>query len=114
MPDIASLFTFVSAWIGSLTLDTVLNGISWLCGTLGAIAFAFNLAPQVVTAYHRKEVGLSKWFFVLAYIGNIGCAIMVFRTNWVSGVWQYPLYGNYLIAFTLTLTLNLMKLKYKK
>lgn len=91
-----------------------LNVFCWLWGVLGAIAFAVNLLPQLCKALKQKETGLSYGFFVLAFIGNIGSCILVVWTNLQTGVWQWPLYGNYATAFSLTLWLFILKIKYGK
>ena len=86
----------------------------WAWGIAGAIAFAFNLAPQLVKALLDKVTGISYGYFVLALIGNIGSAICVFWNNLQTGVWQWQLYGNYFTATVLTLWLLFLRIRYKK
>lgn len=86
----------------------------WLIGGAGAIAFAFNLAPQVRKAWKKKDTGLSYGFFALAYVGNIGSCAFVMYTNYMTGEWQWPLYFNYTIATILTTVLLVMRWLYKK
>ena len=95
-------------------LETIFGIICVTLSVIGAIAFAFNLAPQVWGAYKTKETGLTNGFFVLALAGNIGSAAGVFWNNLQTGVWQWQLYGNYLVATAFTVTLLVMKIKYKK
>lgn len=85
----------------------------------GAIAFAFNLLPQFIASLKPdkdgvKKTGLTYGFFALAFIGNIGSALGVLWNNLHTGVWQWQLYGNYGIAFSFTLALFILRIKYKK
>ena len=95
-------------------MHAVLSIIFWLLGIAGAVAFAFNLAPQLVAALRKKATGLTYGFFALALVGNIGSCSYVFWTNLQTGVWQWPLYGNYGVATGLTVSLLVLRRKYGK
>ena len=91
-----------------------IGAFCWFMGFVGAVSFAVNLLPNLVHALKVKETGLPYGFFVLAFLGNIGSAILVFWTNLQTGVWQWPLYGNYAVAFTLSLWLFILRIRYRK
>ena len=92
----------------------MIGTICWFFGIVGAAAFAINLFPQLIKCDKEKSASqISRGFLVLAFIGNICSAIFVFYTNYVTGLWQVPIYFNYGIATTLTLILTIMKIKYK-
>ncbi len=95
-------------------MDSFADSFCWFLGVLAAISFGVNLLPQFINAIMTKETGLTYGFFVLAYIGNIGSSVFVFWTNLHSGVWQWPLYGNYLTATILTTALFIMRIRYGK
>jgi len=95
-------------------MDNFASAFCWFLGVLAAISFGINLLPQFIHAIRKKETGLTYGFFLLAFMGNIGSAIFVFWTNLQTGVWQWPLYGNYLTATTLTTALFIMRIKYGK
>jgi uncharacterized protein with PQ loop repeat len=93
----------------------MIGTICWLFGIIGAAAFAINLAPQVIKCYKEKSANqISRGFLVLAFVGNLCSAVFVFYTNYVTGLWQIPIYFNYGIATMLTLVLTIMKVKYGK
>lgn len=92
----------------------IIGIVCFVLSIAGALAFAFNLLPQFIDACKKKKTGLTYGFFALAFIGNIGSAAGVFWNNLQTGVWQWPLYGNYLVAFSFTLALFIMRIKYKK
>jgi hypothetical protein len=95
-------------------LETILGIICITLSIMGALAFAFNLAPQAWHAWKTKKTGLTNGFFVLALVGNIGSAAGVVWNNIQTGVWQWQLYGNYFVATFFTVALLVMKIKYKK
>lgn len=93
---------------------TIFYAICFVLGIAGALAFAFNLLPQFLDSIKTKKTGLTDGYFALAFIGNLGSAAGVFGNNLQTGVWQWQLYGNYLVAFSFTLALFIMRIKYKK
>lgn len=93
----------------------MIETVFWIIGTLGSAAFAINLLPQVLKAYHTKSTkDISRTFLYFAYVGNICSFTFVLYSNICSGFWQYPLYFNYTIATILTLILHILKRKYDK
>lgn len=96
-----------------MDIEAILNILFNLCAVSGALAFAFNLLPQLCNSLRRKSTGLSNGFFVLALVGNIGSAAGVFWNNVHTGVWQWNLYGNYAVATMFTVWLLVLKIKYK-
>lgn len=84
-----------------------------LVGVFGALCFAFCLLPQVVQTYKEKDAsGLSWAFLLLSLGGNVASCGYVVYTNFVSGVWQYPLYFNYAVAFVLCILLMVAKKRF--
>ena len=93
----------------------MIGTLCWICGIVGSFAFAINLLPQLIKCYKEKSASqISKGFLFLAFMGNICSAIFVFYTNYITGLWQYPIFFNYGIATTLTFILTIMKIKYSK
>lgn len=86
----------------------------WLCGVLGAIAFAINLAPQVYKCFKEKSAKqISVGFLILAFMGNIGFGSNLIYMNWDADfLTMLPIYFNYGTATTLTFILSIMKYKY--
>lgn len=86
----------------------------WICGILGAFFFAINLAPQIVKCYRTKSCkDISRMFLVFAFCGNIFSAVFVLYTNMKTGLWQWPIYFNYVTATILTAVLTILKIRYK-
>lgn len=84
-----------------------------LVGVFGALCFAFCLLPQVVQTYKEKDAsGLSWAFLLLSLGGNVASCGYVVYTNFVSGVWQYPLYFNYAVALVLCILLMVAKKRF--
>ena len=93
----------------------MIETICWLFGIVGAGAFAINLFPQLIKCYKEKSAKqISVGFIILAFMGNICSAVFVFYTNYVTGLWQIPIFFNYGIATLLTIILTIMKVKYDK
>lgn len=89
--------------------------LCWIFGVIGAVAFAINLLPQLIKCYKEKSAEqISVGFLILAFMGNICSAVFVFYTNYMTGLWQYPIFFNYGIATILTTILSIMKWKYNK
>ena len=83
-------------------------------GAIGSLCFAFCLLPQVIEAYRDKSAdGLSWLFLVLSICGNVASCGYVLWTNWLSGVYQYPLYFNYAFALVLCALLVVAKVRYR-
>lgn len=86
----------------------------WICGIIGSFAFALNLLPQLIKCYKMKSAkDISVGFIVLAFMGNIFSCSFVAYTDYVSGLWQYPIFFNYGTATLLTIVLTIMKIRYK-
>lgn len=84
-----------------------------ILGAIGSLCFAFCLLPQVIKAYREKTAqGLSWLFLLLSAGGNVASCGYVAYTNYISGIWQYPLYFNYGFAFVLCFLLIIAKVKY--
>lgn len=84
-----------------------------LVGVFGSLCFAFCLLPQVVQTYKEKDAsGLSWAFLLLSLGGNVASCGYVVYTNFVSGVWQYPLYFNYAVALVLCILLMVAKKRF--
>jgi uncharacterized protein with PQ loop repeat len=93
----------------------MIGTLCWAFGILGAFAFAINLLPQLIKCYKEKSASqISVGFLILAFMGNICSAVFVFYTNYVTGLWQYPIFFNYGVATTLTFILSIMKWKYRR
>jgi len=89
--------------------------LCWIFGVVGAVAFAINLLPQLIKCYKEKSAEqISVGFLILAFMGNICSAVFVFYTNYMTGLWQYPIFFNYGVATILTTILSIMKWKYNK
>lgn len=89
--------------------------LCWIFGVIGAVAFAINLLPQLIKCYKEKSAEqISVGFLILAFMGNICSAVFVFYTNYMTGLWQYPIFFNYGVATILTTILSIMKWKYNK
>lgn len=89
--------------------------LCWIFGVIGAVAFAINLLPQLIKCYKEKSAEqMSVGFLILAFMGNICSAVFVFYTNYMTGLWQYPIFFNYGVATILTTILSIMKWKYNK
>ena len=89
--------------------------LCWIFGVIGAVAFAINLLPQLIKCYKEKSAEqISVGFLLLAFMGNICSAVFVFYTNYMTGLWQYPIFFNYGVATILTTILSIMKWKYNK
>jgi len=92
----------------------MIGTICWIFGIIGAVAFAINLLPQVLKCYKEKSASqISVGFLILAFMGNICSAVFVFYTNFITGLWQYPIFFNYATATILTLVLSIMKYRYR-
>lgn len=84
-----------------------------ILGAFGSLCFAFCLLPQVIKAYREKTAqGLSWLFLWLSVGGNVASCAYVAYTNYISGIWQYPLYFNYGFALILCFLLIVAKVKF--
>lgn len=85
-----------------------------ILGTIGCILFGLKPVPQVISAIrHRSCRELPMATILMEVVANIFCCMMVLENNIATGVWQYPLYFNYICAFILMGTLGILKLKYR-
>ena len=81
-------------------------------GYAGSFMFAICNLPAIMKIRKTKTVkGVSFGWIVLSTAANICCALFILDSNLISGMWQYPLYGNY--GFALFCCIWLLKL-YKK
>ena len=83
-------------------------------GYAGSFMFAVCNLPAIMKIRKTKTVkGVSFGWIALSTAANICCALFVLDNNLNSGMWQYPLYGNY--GFALFCCIWLLKLyrKYK-
>lgn len=78
----------------------LLHAFAPYLGVLGSFLFAIVNIPVIVKIYSRKSTeGTSLLFALISFCANICCGLFVLDNNLVTGVWQYPLYGNYGFAF---------------
>jgi uncharacterized membrane protein len=85
-----------------------------ILGYAGSFMFAICNVPAIVKIKKTESVeGVSLGWIGLSTAANICCGLFVLDSNIISGVWQYPLYGNY--GFALFCCIWLLKLyrKYK-
>lgn len=83
-------------------------------GYAGSFMFAVCNLPAIMKIRKTKTVkGVSIGWIALSTAANICCALFILDSNLISGMWQYPLYGNY--GFALFCCIWLLKLynKYK-
>ena len=81
-------------------------------GYAGSFMFAICNLPAIFKIRKEKSVkGVSLGWIWLSTAANICCALFVLDSNLISGVWQYPLYGNY--GFALFCCIWLLKLYFK-
>ena len=83
-------------------------------GYAGSFMFAVCNLPAIMKIRKTKTVkGVSFGWIALSTAANICCALFILDSNMISGMWQYPLYGNY--GFALLCCIWLLKLyrKYK-
>ena len=81
-------------------------------GYAGSILFAGCNLPAIFKIKKTKSVeGVSLGWIAMSTAANICCGLFVLDNNLISGMWQYPLYGNY--GFALFCCIWLLKL-YKK
>lgn len=86
----------------------------WAIGMVGSLAFSINLLPILIKCYKTHNCDtITESFLGLAYAGNICSGIFVFYTDYITGLWQYPIFFNYGTALTLTILLNVLKNRYK-
>jgi uncharacterized protein with PQ loop repeat len=86
-----------------------------ILGYAGSFMFAVCNVPAILKIKRTKSVhGVSLGWIALSTAANICCGLFVLDSNLISGVWQYPLYGNY--GFALFCCIWLIKLyrKYKE
>ena len=93
----------------------MIETLCWICGGIGAIAFAVCSLPQVIKAIKTKSTkDISLFFIILSIIGNVFSAIYIFYTNYIMNYWQIPQYFNYGTALTLIVILMFLKIRYDK
>lgn len=93
----------------------MIGTLCWICGGIGALAFATCSLPQVIKAFKTKSTkDISLFFIILSIIGNVFSAIYIFYTNYIMNYWQIPQYVNYGTAVTLIVILMFLKIKYDK
>ncbi len=81
-------------------------------GYAGSFMFAICNLPAIFKIKRKKSVrGVSFGWIAMSTAANICCALFVLDSNLISGVWQYPLYGNY--GFALFCCIWLLKLYQK-
>lgn len=84
-----------------------------IIGIIGSVCFAVCLLPQVIRAYRDKDARSLTWSFILLSVaGNVCSFVYVLRCNLATGQYQYPLYGNYLLAFCLCCALLVAKWRF--
>jgi uncharacterized protein with PQ loop repeat len=93
----------------------MIGTLCWICGGIGALAFATCSLPQVIKAIKTKSTkDISLFFIILSIVGNVFSAIYIFYTNYIMNYWQIPQYVNYGTALTLIVILMFLKIRYDK
>jgi hypothetical protein len=83
-----------------------------ILGYAGSFMFAICNVPAIRKIRKTRSVqGVSLGWIVLSTAANICCGLFVLDSNLISGVWQYPLYGNY--GFALVCCIWLLKLYFR-
>lgn len=77
-----------------------LHLIAPVLGVVGSFLFAIVNVPIIVKIYQQNSTeGTSLLFVLISFCANLCCGMFVLDNNLTTGVWQYPLYGNYGFAF---------------
>lgn len=94
------------------TLEIIRHTICVILGYVGSFLFAGCNLPAIFKIKREKSVeGVSLGWIAMSTAANICCGLFVLDNNLISGVWQYPLYGNY--GFALFCCIWLLKLYFK-
>lgn len=81
-------------------------------GAIGALSFALCALPQINKTLKTEDAsGISFGFIILSLIGNIFSSVYVAYTDFLSGIWQIPLFLNYGTALFLMIILMILKIK---
>lgn len=93
----------------------ILHFLAPYLGVIGSFLFAMVNIPVIIKIHMDKSTkGTSFIFVLMSFFANICCGTFVLDNNLTTGVWQYPLYGNYGFAFLCCCYMMFLFRKYRK
>ncbi len=88
--------------------------INEFIGWIGGILFSICALPQVIHTWRTKKTeGLSSWFLIIWFTGEILSFFYVIAKDIMTSIFHFPLYLNYGLNIILILYLFYAKIKYK-